>query len=431
MTHIAMSRRHVVVVSGGTGAIGRAFLKRLRSESYEEIRLLSRNGDQIVTDCPVNVKVLGYDELDQAMSGATVVVHLATRNNDQAGSSDDFDRDNRLLSLRLAEAAKRHGVGRFVFASSTKALSPTAEDLYGISKAAAERDLSDLRDASFALQILRFAPVYGPGVRGNLRRLQVLPGPLRVLSTQILRSIVPIVALQTAADSIDATIRDDTEVEERCVADRLTRWNPHSLFVTATNLAFVALVPTVLALPYLVTAVAISMTSRGGYKFVQRRVGHEGQAFECHKFRTMRIGTPHRGTHEITQSQVTAVGGLLRRFKLDELPQVRNVLRREMNLVGPRPCLESQDELIEERRRYGVFDVRPGITGFAQVNGVDMSEPRLLAVYDHRYVMFRSIAWDLQIAGRTIRGGGFGDPTGPARKETTGGGDESHEEDYS
>ena len=102
----------------------------------------------------------------------------------------------------------------------------------------------------------------------------------------------------------------------------------------------------------------------------------------------------------------------MRKTKIDELPQFWNILKRELNLIGARPCLENQTELVRQRQRYGVFDFLPGITGFGQVAGVDMSEPLKLAIHDHRYAAFRGILLDIKIALKTAIGGGFGDPVG-------------------
>src|SRR3954467_4805891 len=118
--------------------------------------------------------------------------------------------------------------------------------------------------------------------------------------------------------------------------------------------------------------IAIRLHSPGPAIFSQVRVGKDGRLFTCYKLRTMYSGTANLPTHQVQASAVTALGEHLRRFKVDEIPQLFNVLLGDMSLVGPRPCLPSQTALVEARRRLGVLEVRPGITGLAQVNGVDM-----------------------------------------------------------
>jgi len=120
----------------------------------------------------------------------------------------------------------------------------------------------------------------------------------------------------------------------------------------------------------------------GSPLFMQTRAGRHQKPFVLVKFRTMKPGTPSVGSHLVNAAEITRWGRFLRRTKLDELPQLWNVLKGEMSLVGPRPCLFNQEELLRERAQRGVFEVRPGITGLAQTRGIDMSTPVLLAETD-------------------------------------------------
>jgi O-antigen biosynthesis protein WbqP len=154
---------------------------------------------------------------------------------------------------------------------------------------------------------------------------------------------------------------------------------------------------------------AVMLESRGNPLFAQRRVGRQQRIFTCYKLRTMRSGTRQAATHEVAHAAVTRVGGFLRRTKLDELPQLWNVMRGEMSLVGPRPCLPTQHELIARREELGVYALRPGITGPAQVQGIDMSNPARLALVDQQYLAQCSLRGDLALILRTVFGGGHGD----------------------
>lgn len=149
-------------------------------------------------------------------------------------------------------------------------------------------------------------------------------------------------------------------------------------------------------------AALVRLGSPGPAIFAQTRVGRGGRPFRLLKLRSMHVGTSDKPTHQASAADVTALGRHLRRWKLDELPQLWNVLSGEMSLVGPRPCLTTQAELIEERRRRGVFVCRPGITGLAQVVGCDMSEPRRLARIDALYARRRSLRLDLLILWTTL-----------------------------
>ena len=143
--------------------------------------------------------------------------------------------------------------------------------------------------------------------------------------------------------------------------------------------------------------------------FRQERVGRYQIPFTLLKFRSMRVGTPSIATHMVSSSSVTRIGGFLRRTKLDELPQIWNVLVGDMSFVGPRPSLFSQTELLHARQVRGVFEVRPGITGLAQVQGIDMSCPELLAELDARMIRDFSIGLYLILLVHTVLGRGAGD----------------------
>ncbi len=143
--------------------------------------------------------------------------------------------------------------------------------------------------------------------------------------------------------------------------------------------------------------------------FRQERVGRHQKLFILVKFRTMRPDTASVATHLADASAVTKLGHFLRRSKLDELPQLWNVLKGEMSLVGPRPCLFNQTDLIEERAARGVFSARPGITGLAQINGIDMSTPKLLAETDAQMLKGLDLAAYFTYIIRTVTGAGRGD----------------------
>ena len=163
------------------------------------------------------------------------------------------------------------------------------------------------------------------------------------------------------------------------------------------------------ALPLMVVLFLIGVFDTGSPLFRQTRVGRHQKPFTLVKFRTMRPDTQSVATHLANPSAVTPLGAFLRRTKLDELPQLWNVLKGEMSLVGPRPCLFNQTELIEERAARGVFAARPGITGLAQVNGIDMSTPRLLAETDARMLLDLGPSAYFTYVIKTVTGAGRGD----------------------
>ena len=173
---------------------------------------------------------------------------------------------------------------------------------------------------------------------------------------------------------------------------------------------FLAVLGLVLLVPLFIGAVLVSlMFQPGSPLYLQQRVGRDEKLFTLIKFRTMKPGTRAAGTHEINPSQVTAWGALLRRLKFDELPQLWNVLKGEMSLVGPRPCLPNQTDLIAGRKKLSVFSVRPGITGLAQIQGIDMSTPDLLAKTDAEMIRTMSLGNYFKYIMLTVCGWGRGD----------------------
>lgn len=177
---------------------------------------------------------------------------------------------------------------------------------------------------------------------------------------------------------------------------------------TLDILIAVALLP--FAAPILaLAALAVRLDSPGPAFFRQVRVGRYRQPFRLMKIRTMATGTPSIASHEVGAAYITKVGAFLRKTKIDELPQILSVLAGDMSFVGPRPCLTNQHELIDERARRGVFDILPGITGLAQVNGVDMSDPIRLAMLDAQYLAQRTLLGDIRLILASALGSGRGD----------------------
>lgn len=161
-----------------------------------------------------------------------------------------------------------------------------------------------------------------------------------------------------------------------------------------------------LSLPMLIIAIAIKCDSKGPVFFKQKRVGIHKKHFNILKFRTMRTDTPHDApTHELNDPKrwITKVGGFLRKTSLDELPQLFNIFGGSMSVIGPRPALWNQFDLIEERDKYGANDVKPGLTGWAQINGRDELEIPLKAKLDGEYVEKMSFGFDCKCFFGTVK----------------------------
>jgi len=172
---------------------------------------------------------------------------------------------------------------------------------------------------------------------------------------------------------------------------------------------FLSLFGLICTFPVLLILVVFSFLDTGAPIFQQKRLGKNQKPFMLIKFRTMRKDTASMPTHLVNPSAATTFGRFLRRTKLDELPQLWNVLKGDMSLVGPRPSLFNQTELVAVRDALGVYCVRPGITGLAQIRGIDMSTPELLAKTDAEMISAMSITNYYKYIFLTVSGKGQGD----------------------
>lgn len=158
--------------------------------------------------------------------------------------------------------------------------------------------------------------------------------------------------------------------------------------------------------PFLIIfSIIIKVESKGPVLFKQKRVGKNKKLFTIYKFRTMRTDTPKdMPTHMLknAESYITKFGNIMRKTSIDELPQLFNIVKGDMSIIGPRPALWNQDDLIKERDKYHANDIRPGLTGWAQVNGRDELEIPVKAKYDGEYVEKMSLWFDIKIFFKTI-----------------------------
>ena len=161
---------------------------------------------------------------------------------------------------------------------------------------------------------------------------------------------------------------------------------------------------TLLFVPLFIVSIMVFFSSKGPVLHWSHRVGKDRITFSMPKFRTMKIDTPQVPTELLPnpKSHLTSVGSFLRVTSIDELPQLYSVLKGDMSLVGPRPLLPTQHEIIEKRDSLGIYDLKPGITGWAQINGRDYLSDTEKVHFDYAYLQNRSLIFDLQILIRTV-----------------------------
>ena len=177
--------------------------------------------------------------------------------------------------------------------------------------------------------------------------------------------------------------------------------NFYDIFISILILFFLS--------PVILVVFIICFFESGNPIFIQKRVGKNKKSFNLIKFRTMKVNTPSMASHLIHKKSVTKFGRIIRLLKLDELPQLINVINGDMSLVGPRPCLFNQYELIELREKYKVFTVKPGITGLSQIKGIDMSKPQKLAETDQFMILNMKHVDYFRFLLLTFFGKGIGD----------------------
>ncbi|WP_332712195.1 hybrid nucleoside-diphosphate sugar epimerase/sugar transferase [Pelagibacterium mangrovi] len=395
-----------IVVTGASGRLGQQLVPLLK-QSDAIVIVTGRDPQKLHEMFPSDV-ACNYEEIPQYAAGADLLVHLAVLNNDVEASQAEFERVNVDLTLRVAKLARAAGITRMLNISSTHALDENNHTPYAETKRRAARELAHIEN----LDVVQFflPTVIGAKLAGTLAALNKLPTPLRGIALSALSALKPTLQIGTLAQAIWQTAVQP-EAEDRIVSDGQARNVWFRTAKRAIDLAFALVVLVFFWWLLLIVGIAIKLQSPGPAIFAQERVGRDGRTFICYKFRTMRLGTPNVGSHDAPVDAITPIGKFMRSSKLDELPQVWNIIRNDISLVGPRPCLPIQAQLIDERHARGVLSVKPGITGLAQVNGIDMSEPKTLALWDERYLKLQSLLFDLEIILKTALGKGAGDRT--------------------
>ena len=394
-----------ILITGASGFVASQIIPHLLGNGAQLV-LISRDVAALRARYPKCASG-DYDAWDSLAEDVDAVLHLAAKNNDADGSAEAFHDVNIGLLRDVLRATKNSGIAQLIFASSIHARPETAgKSHYATSKMAAEKLLEDQHN--LAIRIYQLAAVYGTELAGNLAIVTRFPTPVRPALFKILGALRPTLQARRLADEILNAVNDPRS--ERKILTDQQRNNPaFNLCKRGIDLVFAATVGLLFWWLIAIVWLAVKLTSEGPGIFAQQRVGQHGKQFICYKFRTMKKYTEQAGTHELTSTSVTTIGKLLRKTKVDELPQIINILKGEMSLIGPRPCLPTQIELIEARRALGVLDVRPGISGLSQIRNIDMSTPKALAQSDAEYIALRSLPLEMKIILATATGSGQGD----------------------
>lgn len=394
-----------ILLTGATGFVGRQ-LAPLMETAGHELLLAGRDVQKLASIFP-EVKHCRYDEIHEKAKNYDLLIHLAVLNNSGQDSLDQFRNVNVQLFQSVIAAAKAAGIERLLNVTTFHALEEKDESSYAQSK----REALEIAEKTTGIAVVNlFLPaVHGNIYAGKLSILNRLPKGLRKIAFAFVSSLAPTVDVVRISDFVVERAMSTVPGEPVLLFDPKVENGIFRFTKRALDLLFSLAVLGLFWWGLLIVWIMVKVETVGGGIFSQDRIGRNGKLFRCYKFRTMKMGTAQAGTHEVSASSVTKIGAFLRKTKIDELPQIWNIFRGELSLVGPRPCLPIQVELIEARRNKGVLAITPGITGLAQINGIDMSDPDRLAKWDARYIARQSSLQDLKIIVATFCGAGQGD----------------------
>lgn len=393
-----------IVITGASGFVGREIVPLLASVG-QKLLLVGRDVSKLENLFP-GAAISNYADLASKAEGFETLLHLAVLNNDKSGTLDEFQAVNVTLLKDIVKTAKKSGVKTFIYTSTIQAMDPAHHSPYAQSKREAEGFLGSVKGINIAN--LRLPVVYGDAFAGKLAILSKCPKIFRQTAFKLLASLKPTVHAKLIVQAI-LDITDQKSPANIIVSDRQNNNWFYAALKRAIDLSFVFFIIVFFWWALVLAWIAVKFSSPGPGIFSQVRVGKNEKPFTCYKFRTMAQGTEQAGTHEISASNITPVGGFLRKTKIDELPQIWNILKNELSLVGPRPCLPIQQELIDARSQFDIFAAKGGISGWAQIQGIDMSDPSKLAKLDAEYLALRSTIFDLKIIFWTAVGRGQGD----------------------
>ena len=393
-----------IIITGASGFVGRNIIPLLANKDIE-LLLVSRTPKELNKLFP-NHPAISYEDLKNEKQAFDAIVHLAVINNDSQKSLDEFREVNVHFLTRVIDAAQKLKIRTFINLTTTHAMDSKKLSNYALTKIEGEKVLAKAKGIKCIN--LRLPAVYGCEYSGKLALISKIPKLIRPTIFQILTSIKPAVKAELVVDAlIEASLGNINS--DSIITDKQTDNKFYQNIKRFIDLSFVVFTLILCWWLFVFAWFAVKLSSPGPGIFAQERVGRNKELFTCYKFRTMKIDTKNAGTHEVDPSRVTTVGKFLRKTKIDELPQLWNIVKNEMSLVGPRPCLPSQSDLIVARNNLGVFDTVGGITGWAQIKNIDMSEPHLLAQIDAEYQSLRTIPLDLKIILATALGRGQGD----------------------
>ena len=393
-----------IVITGATGYVASILIPELIKHNHK-LLLVSRNTKDLKYKYP-HLQICEYAKLAHYGKNFDIFINLAVINNNSKKKYPEFLEINRDLLYELVQISKLIKIKYFLNISSFHQLNINNNSNYAKSKREGKRKIQNIK----GLKILN---VYTPFIYGNkwpkkIEILNYLPLKLSRLIFYIMAAFFPTLNIKILSTFISQDLK--TNKNNDVYLHDFKNKNLFYLFITRLIDILIAIL-IIGALGWLIIFIyfLIKFKTKGNPIFIQKRMGQSKKCFNLFKFRTMQPNTQELATHLISKNNVTRVGKYLRIFKLDELPQVINLIKNEITFVGPRPSLISQEELIEKRQESKILDIKPGLTGYSQINHIDMSDVNRLVKFDHYYFINKSLLIDLKIIIKTFIGIGFKD----------------------
>ena len=383
-----------IIITGCTGYIGKILIPKLLKLNFN-ILAVGRNTEKIRFMFP-ELKCCNYQELIKQKDNFEFILHLAISNNLKKYNYKKFLETNVVFLKDILKISRKLKIKKFIYLRSIREIDIFDQSNYAKSKIL--RLEKNLKIETILIPLIYSSNFYPE----KISFLNRLPKSISEYLFHFISSIKPTLNVNTLVNHLRKKYRPNSVYLYEDLVDNKF----YKIFNILVNLGFSII--TIISFFWLLIGVylIIVIESRGGGLFKQKRIGRNGKEFTLYKFRTMIENTKNVETHKISKEQVTKIGKYLRVLKIDELPQFLNILRGEVSLIGPRPSLISQKELIACRKKKKILTISPGITGWAQVCGIDMSDIKKLVQIEEDYLILRSILFDLKILLYTLVGKG-------------------------
>jgi lipopolysaccharide/colanic/teichoic acid biosynthesis glycosyltransferase len=394
-----------ILITGATGFLGKYLLNYFNDKDYELI-LVGRN-KEFTNQIYPNRIAINYEDMKILQKKIDVIIHLAAVNNNSKLPFKSYFNVNVNLYKDILNFALQNSVPKVINLTTTHIFTGKNNN-YIKTKTLALKEGKKYKN----LEIYNiFCPIiYGKVFSGKLKFLNLFPRVVTGAIFDILSIITPVVSINSVVKCIEKLITETKQIPRNIyISDDKNKNIYFRIFKILLDISFVVAVILFFWWAFIIIWFLIRLTSPGSAIFAQKRIGKNGLIFKCYKFRTMNIETENVATHEVNRHSITSIGKFLRASKLDEIPQIINIIRGELSLIGPRPGLPNQTELFAARKLRGIYNVLPGITGLSQINNIDMSTPNKLAEWDKRYIAMRSIPSEIKIIILTFFGRGSGD----------------------